>query len=308
MTVQRAHRTLWRNRTFLTCFFALSLLALLFLGATVWSMGQLRATRSLLRAQQALKEQQAALAADAIRLHDIDAMVVVAGEYASALAAYRRLRERSDTALVAPLDARIGALETLLAQRNNDTTDIDARGLLMGQYRQTLHDLEERTENLQRSLAQRTDSLQGRIEDLVAEMTRKEKELGRKDLVQVISFSSTKGQRIHYLGEVVNGKASGGGVGIWTTGSVYRGQWRNNLRHGEGTFEWVDGERYEGTYVDGVREGFGKYYWPSGDRYEGTWKADRRNGQGTLFDMDGNIRFKGTWKDDKPVDRGMDAQ
>lgn len=93
----------------------------------------------------------------------------------------------------------------------------------------------------------------------------------------------------------------GGGIGIWTTGSVYRGEWRNNLRHGKGSFQWKDGERYGGNYVDGKREGEGTYYWPSGERYEGQWVADQRTGQGTLFDLDGNVRYKGEWLNAVPA-------
>lgn len=125
--------------------------------------------------------------------------------------------------------------------------------------------------------------------------------LNQKERVKVLSFKSPQGVLIHYLGEVENGKANGGGVGIWSTGSLYRGDWKDNKRHGKGRFEWLDGERYEGDYVNGTREGVGSYFWPSGERYEGEWAADQRNGEGTLFDMDGNIEFQGIWKNDLPV-------
>lgn len=300
MTQRTSNPALWRNRTFLTYFFTLSLLAIVFFGAAIWSIttnkgltGQIEVERKRAdgNAQQLLGREQ---------LNAADALVIVEGRYADALEQYVIIRDGLDGPLAEALNARINALNELLNAQANDTPTTDPRDLMLAQYRNTIAELEARTGSVQQAMARLADSLQGRMEDLQAEMQRKEKELGKKEQVQVLSFSSMKGQKIHYLGEVRDGKANGGGVGIWTTGSVYRGQWRNNLRHGEGTFEWADGERYEGNYVDGVREGFGKYYWPSGDRYEGQWKGDRRNGQGTLFDMDGNVRFKGLWKEDKP--------
>ena len=122
-----------------------------------------------------------------------------------------------------------------------------------------------------------------------------------KQNVQVISFKNDAGKTIHYLGEVANGKAYGGGVGIWSTGSIYRGSWRENMRHGRGEFEWADGVKYVGQYREDKRNGEGIYYWPSGERYEGGWKNDIRDGYGVLYDMDGNIKYKGSWRDDKPV-------
>jgi hypothetical protein len=125
--------------------------------------------------------------------------------------------------------------------------------------------------------------------------------LRRKDKVQVISFISTSGKRIHYLGEVEDGKANGNGIGIWSNGSIYRGSWRNNMRHGKGSFEWEDGDKYEGEFAFGQIEGEGTYFWKSGERYEGDFKNNRRNGNGTLFDKDGNVKIQGEWKDDKPL-------
>lgn len=127
----------------------------------------------------------------------------------------------------------------------------------------------------------------------------KDRQLDKKDNVQVISFRNNKGNLIHYLGEVSNGKAEGGGVGIFDTGGIYRGEWKDNQRHGEGTYEWKDGHKYEGEFVNGTREGQGTYYWSSGEKYEGEWKNGKRNGQGTLYDRDNNIQYEGKWVDDK---------
>lgn len=88
-------------------------------------------------------------------------------------------------------------------------------------------------------------SLNRRIELLEEELKQKKKTLARKEDVQVISFKNEKGDIIHYLGEVENGKANGGGIGIWKTGGIYKGDWKENKRHGEGEYEWADGHRYK---------------------------------------------------------------
>jgi hypothetical protein len=136
---------------------------------------------------------------------------------------------------------------------------------------------------------------------LEQQVVEKDRQLARKEKIRVITFNSITGKKIHYLGEVEDGKASGNGIGIWANGSLYRGGWRNNMRHGEGEFEWPDGDKYVGEFANGQIEGEGTYYWKSGERYEGTFTKNRRNGSGTLFDQDGNIKFKGQWKDDKPL-------
>lgn len=142
-----------------------------------------------------------------------------------------------------------------------------------------------------------------RIERLIAEINQKEKALSKKQDVQVISFKNDKGDMIHYLGNVENNKATGGGIGIWKTGGLYKGDWQENKRHGEGEYEWSDGHRYQGEFQNDQREGEGTYYWPSGEKYVGEWSEGKRNGQGTLYDQDGNVQYEGKWRNDKIADK-----
>lgn len=277
------------------------LLALLCAVLSVWSL----TTRQSLKKELDRSEQERAQMARSLEARDLllqaDAEVIVHGNYEQALSALCDLRS-DDPALAGTVQQRVRALQDMIGDGSADAPSTDPQELLIGRYQRTIAELRAEQDDLLTRTQLVRDSMQLRMEELRIELERKQRELGRKEQVQVLAFTSAKGQKIHYLGEVRDGKANGGGVGIWTTGSVYRGQWRNNLRHGEGSFEWVDGERFEGSYVDGSREGYGTYFWPSGDRYEGQWKGDRRNGQGTLFDMDGNVRYKGLWKDDKPVE------
>jgi hypothetical protein len=117
---------------------------------------------------------------------------------------------------------------------------------------------------------------------------------------QFITFKNSRGSEVRYVGEVVGNKANGYGIGIFESGSVYQGYWKNNARHGSGKFDWADGERYEGEYHQDLRQGFGVYRWKNGLRYEGDWLADMRTGEGILYDKNDRVRYEGTWTNDKP--------
>lgn len=145
-------------------------------------------------------------------------------------------------------------------------------------------------------------NLQNRLRNIQHKLDTKKEQLEQRENVQVITFESSKGKKVHYLGETENGKANGGGIGIWSTGGMYQGDWETNQRHGEGRYEWSNNHVYEGEFQNDVREGEGTYYWPSGERYEGEWSNDQRSGRGTLFNKDGNIQYEGKWKNDKVVD------
>lgn len=216
----------------------------------------------------------------------------------------RQLSEEVDGApdvLRVPIDRRLKYIAEALDDQRNENEQIGRKDQLIRNQRIKVEELEFTLDSISTLYNTRVESLDAVVETLRATVKSKEAELKKQNKVKVISFPGAKGAVVHYMGEVVDAKANGGGIGIWTTGSVYRGEWKDNLRHGKGTFEWADGERYEGDYLEGRREGDGTYYWPSGERYEGQWLSDRRTGQGTLFDLDGNVRYEGAWKDDKPL-------
>ena len=120
-----------------------------------------------------------------------------------------------------------------------------------------------------------------------------------KNFGEYITFKSSKGNRLHYVGQVKNKKANGYGIAILDSGSRYEGDWKDNKRHGEGVFYWIDGQHYEGSYVDDLRSGKGTYYWINGEKYVGQWENDMRNGSGTFYGKDGNILTKGVWENDE---------
>ena len=114
-----------------------------------------------------------------------------------------------------------------------------------------------------------------------------------------LTFTTTKGSKAHYVGEVKNGRAHGEGIGLLKSGSRYEGEWENNMRHGKGSFYWPDGEYYIGEYKNDKRHGQGTYYWTNGEKYVGGWANDQRSGHGTFLSKDGEIVAQGIWKEDK---------
>ncbi len=161
--------------------------------------------------------------------------------------------------------------------------------------------LEKEIETADSLYALRTDSVKRILSDeisrLKAELIDTREKLEAIPDFRKLEFYSKAGNKTTYFGAVANGRANGKGMGYYTTGNVYVGQWKDNLKHGEdGVFRWISGERYEGSYVKDKRAGYGVYYWANGEKYEGEWEDDQRSGIGTLFDRDNNIKLKGEWK------------
>jgi len=81
-----------------------------------------------------------------------------------------------------------------------------------------------------------------------------------------------------------NNMKNGYGKDIFADGSVYEGEYVENIKRGRGTYKWrlPDGgfDVYEGEFVDDIYEGFGKYTWASGDVYEGTFEHNTIHGEG----------------------------
>ncbi len=115
----------------------------------------------------------------------------------------------------------------------------------------------------------------------------------------LLDLISTKGVKFQYFGQTKNGKADGFGIGLFESGSIYKGFWKENIRHGDGVFTWKDGEHYEGKYVNDKRQGEGSYFWKNGEIFKGQWSEDKRNGQGKLFKKNGSLKKEGIWIDDQ---------
>lgn len=226
-------------------------------------------------------------------ISEIDEMLVDGDDYNGALLAYQSKFENG-TDEKQQLEWRMAVTEKLMRlNAEKAATAIDAE------------ESEEVsvTNTISPELLQKEDSLQFALEKTKLQLARTRKQLRQKSFGEYLTFSTAKGNQLHYVGGVKHGMANGFGIAILNSGSRYKGEWRDNLRHGHGTFYWADGQYYEGEYSNDKRNGEGTYYWPNGEKYVGNWKNDERCGSGVFYDKDGNTIADGIWKGDKLVEQ-----
>lgn len=224
----------------------------------------------------------------------IDSMLVE-GQYGTALRAYNEEFENKDIEDVSGVRLRIDLAEQLIKLKSGEY--IGQQSL---RVRDSLDSIQKQGMALPIEI-RRYDSLSFAHEKSKIQMANLRRQLKNKSFGEYLTFTSSKGSQMHYVGQVSDQKANGYGVAILDTGSRYEGQWRDNQRHGEGSFYWADGEYYVGQYSNDQRNGQGTYYWPNGEKYVGQWKDDKRNGDGVFYGKDGEVITRGLWKNDKLV-------
>lgn len=209
------------------------------------------------------------------------------------------LTEVDNNNLKSIISNRMTFTKSLIKTKNeNELSQQDVQIELLNSNKQ-IDSLVNANDSLSTTFASYKRKIERKTDSLIAASKKKESQLFRKETVKVITFKNSSGNLIHYLGETEAEKAKGNGVGIWNTGSIYRGEWLNNKRHGNGEFSWSDGQKYSGDFIEDIRTGSGIYYWPSGEKYEGEFLNNKRHGTGIFYDPDGNIKFNGEWKNDK---------
>lgn len=226
------------------------------------------------------------------KLVQIDSMLLN-GDYDTAIKSYSAsLNSEKENKMGIPL--RIALAEKLAKVQTNPSKEEDSlKAVLDSLPSKQLATAEE---------VRKYDSINFTLEKTRVQLARLKKQFQNKSFGEYLKFKSKKGNFMHYVGQVKNGKANGYGIAVLDSGSRYEGQWKDNQREGEGTFYWPDGEYYVGTYANDKRSGFGTYYWPNGEKYTGQWKEDKRSGNGKFFDADGDLVAGGEWSDDKLVE------
>jgi hypothetical protein len=212
-----------------------------------------------------------------------------AGAYNKALKQYKTLAANSSQPIQLRLTAavRLRDMEQMLNSLRQKGEKIDSLNVVAVR-------LEPDT---QRTI----DSLSFALEKSQMQLKTIKNQIQNRVYGEYITFKSTKGNRLHYVGEVKHKKANGYGIAILDSGSRYEGEWLDNQRHGKGVFYWIDGEHYEGEYKQDQRSGLGTYYWTSGEKFTGNWENDMRNGFGTFYGKDGERVTSGFWEDDQLV-------
>ena len=98
-----------------------------------------------------------------------------------------------------------------------------------------------------------------------------------------------------YKGQFRKGNMNGTGEMIFKTGDKYQGDWRDGKMHGLGTMFFATGDKYKGMWKESLIDGRGVMEWKSGEKYDGGWKNGKMHGQGVLTAKDGS-RTKGKWE------------
>ncbi|RLN93407.1 hypothetical protein BBJ28_00006931 [Nothophytophthora sp. Chile5] len=123
-------------------------------------------------------------------------------------------------------------------------------------------------------------------------------------------------RQIRYEGQFVAGKREGQGHMHYSDGSMFVGDWKDDLKCGHGVMTWmipgdeedsgpIPIERYDGEWLDDCQQGFGRHVWlrsglnatPSREKnwYEGEFRAGLRDGNGVFFYANG-ARYEGEWR------------
>ncbi|MGC1514390.1 MAG: hypothetical protein WA810_02340 [Maribacter sp.] len=229
------------------------------------------------------------------KLLEIDS-IVMQGDYRKAIDSYTSTMENSKE-LNMGIPLRIALAQKLMQNDVNQRMALKNDSLLSDSLSEG---------SVSPAELRRVDSLNFALEKARVQLGNMRNQLKQKSFGEYINFTSTKGTKLHYVGQVKNNMANGTGIALLETGSRYEGEWKDNKREGTGTFYWPDGEYYVGSYSNDMRNGQGSYFWPNGDKYVGEWKADKRNGEGTFYDKEGAVITRGIWADDtlKEEDKG----
>lgn len=110
-----------------------------------------------------------------------------------------------------------------------------------------------------------------------------------------VSFSSKDGSV--YIGQWRDNMPSGNGSLFDEEGALlYTGNWEQGIRCGQGT-EYVDGTiRYQGSWKDDCYEGFGKLYLGNGNVVWGEFQNGKVHGIAEERTIGGEPVFSGLWR------------
>lgn len=114
-----------------------------------------------------------------------------------------------------------------------------------------------------------------------------------------------KKARKSYSGFWRQGRQSGTGTMLWTTGASYKGAWVAGRRTGTGEFFSSHGNSFSGNWKNDKYHGFGEYFYSKSDSekrvfYKGSWENNRKHGKGVMQWSEGNgmvfRKYEGSWK------------
>lgn len=108
-----------------------------------------------------------------------------------------------------------------------------------------------------------------------------------------------------YEGEMVDGRITGFGKYMSSTGVVDEGTFHDGLLHGEGcSRRFPDGSKQEGTFVQGQLHGQGKQVERNGDSYDGFFENGVKQGRATSYFAKKSSKHVGFWHENAMDGRG----
>ena len=121
----------------------------------------------------------------------------------------------------------------------------------------------------------------------------------KKNIIsQNVTIIVSKGHGL-YQGSVIRSSPKKGNA-FYTSGDIYKGDWKDGKWEGQGSTTYSNGEKYEGFWKDGKMNGDGQFFYANGNKkYEGSFKHGMRYGGGITFWPDGLVEYVGAYKDDK---------
>ena len=87
------------------------------------------------------------------------------------------------------------------------------------------------------------------------------------------------------------------------SGSIYVGQFKDDVPHGQGVMQYLDGAKYEGAYQFGQFHGHGSMKFTNGDHYRGGFREGKKEGFGIYTYVDG-ARYEGRRRNAQEPGRG----
>jgi hypothetical protein len=100
-----------------------------------------------------------------------------------------------------------------------------------------------------------------------------------------------------FTGQFQNGNKIIGKV-TYPSGSIYEGNFLNNLRHGYGIFRYSNGDSFQGEYSEDKKV-YGLYSHKSGNAYFGYFENNKPDGFGSYTKKDGSV-YEGFWNEGTP--------
>lgn len=107
-----------------------------------------------------------------------------------------------------------------------------------------------------------------------------------------------------YTGNFLQDVKDGPGEFMFASGIKLLGEWKNDILHGNVKYEHPSGIRYEGGWKNNTFDGQGTMIWPDGTEYTGKWCNGHRDGDGRMTWPDGTY-YQGAWQNGNRNGKGV---